>query len=80
MIKTYPDDLFEEIRLLAKFPEESHMEGLKIHNEADPIMISAAKALFKKGLTTLDDGGYLTDSGREMAEHLHTVLDTMNQK
>ena len=80
MIKTYPDNLFEEIKLLAKFPEESHMEGLKVHNDADAGLITSAKALFNKGLTTQNDGGYLTDSGREMAEHLHTVLDTMNQK
>ena len=80
MIKSYPDNLFEEIKLLAKFPQESHMEGLKIHNDADSAVIASAKALFNKGLTTQTDGGYLTDSGREMAEHLHTVLDTMNQK
>ena len=80
MIKSYPDNLFEEIKLLAKFPQESHMEGLKIHNDADPAVIASAKALFNKGLTTQTDGGYLTDSGREMAEHLHTVLVTMNQK
>ncbi|MCU7834501.1 MAG: TIGR02647 family protein [gamma proteobacterium symbiont of Taylorina sp.] len=80
MIKTYPDKLFEEIKLLAKFPEESHIEGLKIHNNAAPEMIGAAKSLFNKGLTTQTDGGYLTDSGREMAEHLHTVLDTINKK
>ena len=80
MIKAYPDSLFEDIKLLAKFPEESHIEGLKVHNDADPAMISSAKSLFNKGLTTQNDGGYLTDSGREMAEHLHTVLDTLNQK
>jgi len=80
MIKSYPDNLFEEIKLLAKFPQESHLEGLKIHHNAAPQMIDAAKALFNKGLTTQTDGGYLTDSGREMAEHLHTVLNTMNQQ
>ena len=80
MIKAYPDSLFDDIKLLAKFPEESHIEGLKVHNDADPVMISSAKSLFNKGLTTQNDGGYLTDSGREMAEHLHTVLDTLNQK
>lgn len=80
MIKVYPDSLFDDIKLLAKFPEESHIEGLKVHNDADPTMISSAKSLFNKGLTTQNDGGYLTDSGREMAEHLHTVLDTLNQK
>lgn len=80
MIKTYPEDLFDEIKLLAKFPEESHMEGLKIHHDAEEILRTSAKALFNKGLITQMDGGYLTDSGREMAEHLHIVLDTMNNK
>ncbi len=79
MIKTYPEDLFDEIKLLAKFPEESHIEGLKIHHDADPVLVKSARALFDKGLVTQLDGGYLTDSGREMSEHLHTVLDTMNK-
>jgi len=79
MIKTYPQSLFEEIKLLAKFPEESHMEGLKIHNDADPDLITAAQSLFNKGLTSQVDGGYLTDSGREIVEQLHNILDTLNQ-
>ncbi len=79
MIKAYPEDLFDEIKLLAKFPEESHMEGLKIHRDADPVLIKSAKSLFNKGIISQDDGGYLTDSGREMAEHLHMVLDTMSK-
>ena len=79
MIKAYPEDLFDEIKLLAKFPEESHMEGLKVHRDADPVLIKSAKSLFNKGIISQDDGGYLTDSGREMAEHLHMVLDTINK-
>ena len=79
MIKSYPDSLFSELKLLAKFPEESHLEGLKIHHTADPVIIKSAESLFHKGMTTQIDGGYLTDSGREMVEHLHTVLDTLNQ-
>jgi len=55
------------------------MEGLKVHNDADPMLIESAKSLFKKGIITQTDGGYLTDSGREMAEHLHTVLDTISK-
>ena len=79
MIKAYSEDLFDEIKLLAKFPEESHLEGLKIHQDADPKLIASAKSLFNKGIITQHDGGYLTDSGREMVEHLHTVLDTISK-
>ncbi|MCK5696528.1 MAG: TIGR02647 family protein [Gammaproteobacteria bacterium] len=80
MIKTYSEDLFDELKLLSKFPEESHIEGLKIHHDADEILIKSAQSLFDKGMVSQTDGGYLTDSGREMVEHLHTVLDTLEQK
>jgi len=80
MIKTYSEDLFDELKLLSKFPEESHIEGLKIHHDADEILIKSARSLFDKGMVSQTDGGYLTDSGREMVEHLHTVLDTLEQK
>ena len=79
MIKMYSEELFDEIKLLAKFPEESHMEGLKIHHDADEMLVKSARSLFDKGMVSQTDGGYLTDSGREMAEHLHTVLDTLDK-
>ena len=79
MVNAYPESLFEEMKLLAKFPVESHMEGLKIHNNADSALIIAAKSLFNKGMISQVDGGYLTDGGRQMVEQLHNVLDTLNQ-
>lgn len=77
-MKHYPEQLFEELKLLAKFPEESHLEGLKIHHSANTSIIRSAESLFQKGLITQIDGGYLTDSGREMSEHLHIVLDRLS--
>ncbi|TEW55991.1 TIGR02647 family protein [Psychromonas sp. RZ22] len=74
MTKNYSDTFFEEIKLLAKFPEKSQLEGLKIHKEAAPSVIQAAQSLFDKGLISQRDGGYLTDSGLETASHLHHVL------
>ena len=79
MIKTYPDKIFEEIKLLSKFPEESHLDGIKVHHSAGESVINTAQSLFDKGFISQHDGGYLTDSGREMAESLHRVLDTLNQ-
>jgi len=78
MTKTYSDTLFEEMKLLAKFPTQSQLEGIKIHNDAAPAIISAAKSLFDKGLTSRPDGGYLTDSGIETVDHLHHVLATLS--
>ena len=78
MIKNYSDTLFDEMQLLAKFPTQSQLEGIKIHNDAAPAVISAAKSLFDKGLISRPDGGYLTDSGIETADHLHHVLATLS--
>jgi len=78
MTKHYSDTLFEEMKLLARFPTQSQLEGIKIHNDAAPAIIAAAQSLFKKGLTSRDDGGYLTDSGIETADHLQHVLATLS--
>jgi len=78
MIKNYSDTLFEEMKLLSKFPVESQLEGIKVHKDAHPSVISAAKSLFEKGLITKPDGGYLTDSGFETVAHLDHVLATLS--
>ncbi len=77
MHSNYSEALYDELRLLARFPLESHIEGIKVHHEAAENIIAAAKRLFDKGMIDQMDGGYLTDSGREMAEHLRIVLDTL---
>jgi len=74
MHKNYPESLFDELQLLAKFPEESHLEGIKVHSDADHVFVVSAKSLFNKGLITQMDGGYLTDRGRELSVHLHEAL------
>ena len=74
MTKNYSDTFFEEMKLLAKFPEKSQLEGLKVHKDADQSVVQAAQSLFNKGLTSQHDGGYLTDSGLEVTSHLHHVL------
>ena len=78
MMKNYSDTVFEEMKLLAKFPVKSQLEGLKIHNDANPGIINAAKSLFEKGLISQPDGGYLTDSGLETVDHLNHVLATLS--
>lgn len=68
------DELVAEIRFLSLFNLESHQEGVKVHGNADPEMIAAAKRLFDKGLITQFDGGYLSDLGVEVAEHAQKML------
>ncbi len=65
----FSSDMLDELNLLLKFPNKSLMQGLKIHHDAEPSTVSAAKRLFDKGIITQPDGGYLTDLGHDLFEH-----------
>lgn len=72
-------ELVDELNTLMLYNVTNPHEGIKIHREAEEAKIAAAKRLHDKGLVTHVDGGYLTDLGREAAEHLHmahTILTT----
>jgi uncharacterized protein (TIGR02647 family) len=66
-------DLIQEIELLLKFDLSSARVGLKIHSNAAPEVIAAAKRLYLKDLVEHEDGGFLTTLGHEAAEHLQAV-------
>lgn len=74
------DEVVAEIHLLSLFNLASHLEGVKVHHDAEPSMIEAAKRLFSKDLTTRQDGGYLTDLGVEAAEHAQRVLTILGAR
>lgn len=73
-MKTLDAQLVQEIDLLNLFDLNSVQHGIKIHHEADPERIAAARRLFEKGMISQADGGYLTDRGLETAEHAQAVL------
>ncbi len=75
----FDNALIEEINLLIKFPDSS-MEGLKVRHTADKWMVDTVKRLFDKGLTTQDDGGYLTDLGKEALETATLLLGLMSPR
>jgi uncharacterized protein (TIGR02647 family) len=68
------DELAAEIKFLSLFNLASHQEGVKVHGNADPELIAAAKRLFDKGIVSQLDGGYLTDLGVEAAELAQKML------
>ena len=53
----FDTDQIAELDLLLLFPDTSHMQGLKIHRDADPAKIAAAQRLFDKGIISQVDGG-----------------------
>ena len=73
----FDSDLTHELNLLAQFNLRNEQDGIKIHHEAAPELISAAKRLHEKGLTSQNDGGYLTDLGRKAAEHAQDLRNML---
>ncbi|WP_341502389.1 TIGR02647 family protein [Gallaecimonas sp. GXIMD4217] len=67
-------ELLDEIQMLSRFSLQSVQVGLKVHHDADPAAVAATARLFDKGLVTQRDGGYLTELGREVAEHLKLAV------
>lgn len=71
----FTSDHLEELNLLALFNLSSAQEGIKVHkHSATPEAVAAAERLFRKGLITQSDGGYLTSLGLDTAEHTHKLL------
>ena len=73
-------EMVNEFNLLLKFPTTSLMQGLKVHNDAEPDVIAAAKRLFDKGIITLPDGGYLTDLVHDLIEHAQVVQSALTSE
>ncbi|MBL4867627.1 MAG: TIGR02647 family protein [Pseudomonadales bacterium] len=70
----YNPELAEELNILNQFNLETTQEGIKVHAAAGSDAVAAAQRLFDKGLTSLSDGGYLTELGRSAAEHSQSLL------
>ncbi|MEX2131951.1 MAG: TIGR02647 family protein [Pseudohongiellaceae bacterium] len=70
-------EFLQELELLALFDLHSSQVGLKIHHEAPAERIAAARRLFEKNITTLEDGGYLTLLGIEAAEHAQALVSIL---
>jgi len=69
--------LAEELNILSRYNLASVQEGIKVHNTAEPELISAIKRLHEKGIISQEDGGYLTDLGIETAEHIQKALSIL---
>lgn len=69
--------LLNEIEFLLLFDARNPLEGLKVHHDADPGKIAAARRLHELGITTLNDGGFLTDRGKEAAELAEALVNIL---
>ena len=71
---TFTPDLVAELEIIALYDLSTLEEGIKVHKTAEPGAIAATQRLHKKGLITLNDGGYLTSLGLRCAEQMQTLL------
>ncbi len=69
----FDNTMIDELNLLAKFPRSSVMQGIKVHSDADVTVQDAARRLYAKGIIDSPDGGYLTDLGLDLINHLDTL-------
>lgn len=70
----FTPDLLDEMKLLMRFDLTTTQAGIKVHSDADDAVIAATARLHDKHLLTHSDGGYLTDLGREAAEHVQAAF------
>ncbi|TCI01647.1 TIGR02647 family protein [Corallincola luteus] len=73
----YTADTIQELNILCRFNLDTTLEGIKVHHDAAPEVIEATQRLHNKGLVTMPDGGYLTDLGRETAEHAQAMASLL---
>jgi len=74
----YTAENLAELHVLMLYDLSTNQKGIKIHSEAEPDVIAAAKRLFAKGFISQTDGGYLTYLGNEAAEHAQTLYTMLN--
>jgi uncharacterized protein (TIGR02647 family) len=70
-------ELLEEVKLLRQYSIETLHEGIKIHSSAGETCQLSAERLFKKGIISQVDGGYLTQRGQEVVEHLDALINLL---
>lgn len=72
---SFTPELLEELHILCLYNLGMSEQGIKVHQStAEPEAVAAARRLHDKGLVTHADGGYLTNLGRNAAEHAQAVI------
>ncbi|MBH3411860.1 MULTISPECIES: TIGR02647 family protein [Pseudomonas] len=74
---SFSPELIAELEVLALFNLDSNQEGIKIHANASPALVAAAKRLHAKQLTDQPDGGYLTSLGHDAVESVQLLLNVL---
>ncbi len=71
-------ELIEELSLLRRISQNLSEEEIDLSTIGDRTVVTAAGRLFEKGIISHADGGHLTDSGREAAEHMNRLFNQLS--
>ena len=72
-------EIIEELNLLMRYRMTSTPAGgIEIGQAADAATVAAAQRLFQKGIIERTDGGALTDSGRQAADHMTHLFNRLS--
>lgn len=75
----FTQTLVAELEILALFNLDNvQEEGIKVHQDAAPEAVAAARRLHDKGLISRPDGGYLTSLGMDAAEQAQSLLTILS--
>lgn len=70
----FSQEQLDELAILRLYNLTTTQEGIKVHSHsAEPSAIAATERLYSRGFVTQSDGGYLTELGREAAEHAQAL-------
>ncbi len=70
-------ELIEELGLLRRFGMGGPV-AMDVQSTSDPAVIAAAQRMFEKGLVTAENGGSLTENGKQAVEHLDRLLNLLD--
>ena len=70
-------ELIEELSLLKRISRNA-TEAINISLASDPTVVAAAQRLTEKGIITGLEDGQLTDSGRDVVEHMNRLFNLLS--
>jgi len=70
--------LIEELGLLRRLSQDLSLDVSSLQSSVDPAVSAATGRLLQKGILSDANGGGLTESGREAADHMNRLFNLLS--
>jgi len=71
-------ELIEELGLLRRLSQDLSLDVSSLQSSVDPAVSAAAGRLLQKGILSDANGGGLTESGMEAADHMNRLFNLLS--